>query len=75
MNRTINKKLRELFDGELTLKEFYTWQVVYGWNREDSDLSRISLLFAEYTSHHRTKENLLDELRKLWLSASSAKKK
>jgi hypothetical protein len=68
----IRRKLHDYLNGKMSLREFRQWFVPETWDIEEwapKDLQEfiysIKLLFAEYTSGHRTKSDLQEQLRSL----------
>jgi len=70
---TIREKLEEFLTDKIALDEFYDWLAPIVWDVEEHPqyskekdlLYSIELFIAEYTSGHRSKEDLRAELKKL----------
>ena len=64
---SVRRQFKNFLDGHFTLEVFEDFFVQVTWGRmpKDGPLSLIDLYFAEYTSGHRTKEELVSLIRNL----------
>ncbi len=63
LERTIRNHLRSYLRGDTTLGEFQTWFIPRAFASDESDLAdAIELVLAEFTSGHRTEDDVRQQL-------------
>ncbi len=61
----VRSRLTDALAGVITFRKFFRWFMPATWDREYTDLTgSIDMLWCEYTSGGRTREDLMERLRK-----------